>query len=351
MKEKLQRFVPWVLRDANGALEIILLGLLLLVALPVLDDLPSWTSISAVGIFVWALLVAPLHPWVGFGTVALVALVAEVASLDFPTLTWIAMLLLVQVLLANAQWWPAAASAVVVGVVAFRLFHDDATWVVVMAGLGCALAVALIRRQLMLREEYLQAQTQLKTEEALHKERMALAGRLHNDVADSLTRVVLLAQQPHPNQSEVVGHAQDAVASLHLLIHQLKEDADDAVRQTDVVALVEKQVQQLRSVGFEVELLQEQLQVALVDQRLKGVVGELFTNVMKHGASPVRVALEIDREAGRLFMHNEVSESQRLPGSGMGLRQATIDAELSGATLLHRGTTAVLEFPVLGGQR
>lgn len=357
------RRLTQLLMIPDGVAEVVGVSLLVVAATLgfTLDGrIPSWTTLAAVIVLVWALLIAPLKSGWSTAVVICISVVTFFGQIELTELVAVALFLVVEVQFANGRWAAGTGSALAI-LAGFAFAESGAvvwassplsTWLLAVAGLMGALAVALIRQQLVLMDRYRQAAWELE----LAQEKAHVARRLHDQVADSLTRVVLLAEQPAPNQGMIVRESRLAVTSLHEIMRQLKEPrAESVLPGASVVpfrALVDDGVGSLRSLGHQVRVGGEKVPEVGVEAVVAESVREMFTNVMKHGESPVRVLAEAEGSMGRLLLINNRSKNQdpSMGGTGLGLEGLESKAKKFGgafaASANERSVRAVLEFPV-----
>lgn len=275
-------------------------------------------------------MMAPLRPYWSSVAVCLVLIAAD----QHQVLMWMACLLVVEVQWANRRWVAGGLSlaATVAGLSSAGMSRLPVAAVVVTV-----LAVVLLRLELELAER----NAALSARVAVVEERVSMAHHLHDRVADSLTRVVLLAEQPRPDISLIADEARKSVTKLHSIMGQLKGGDDrptDSV--VDLSQLVGQSVSTLRAAGLAVNVSKVPAQ-ALVSETTADGIRELFTNVLKHGESPVRIMLEIDEDSGRILVTNALPPRPQAAtmDSGLGLSSAESTFQRDGEI-----ARAILEF-------
>lgn len=304
----------------------------------------SLTVLAASILAVWALLVAPLRPSLAVSKTLLLSVATLVTENQFPPLIALSLFLIIEVLLTNASW--AGAIACSISTMAGYLLVGE--WSHGMAGLLIALSVALIRRQLVLSQQFNRSQMQLE----LERERTQLARQLHDQLADSLTRVVLLATQPAPDTGPLAREARRAVQSLHRIMAELRDSPPAGEAQTSLRAMVEAEVTTLRHLGHETEEDTSIQQGASVTPDVADAIRELFTNALKHGTGTFRIIAESDQSRGRLLVVNTVRDARfpGMDGTGAGTAHIEATALATGGSFSFSATDStarsVFEFPI-----
>lgn len=350
----------------DGVAEAVGMGLYMVAAsvgLTVSGGLPSWTSLAAGIVLAWALLLAPVRSWLSTGAVVCVIIALLPGNIEWTALIMVSLILVVEVQWANAEWRAGAASVVAILAGCVLLAPETVwgvsplgAWLLVIMGITCALVVALIRRQLILVSAVQQAAVELGVARA----RSRLSRRLHDSVADSLTRIVLLTHQPEPDVPSINREARQGVSSLRDIMAVLEGHVHSGdVLEEELVPfddLIAEGVASLRSVGLQVGVTHGTWGRIVVGEEVAECVREMFRNVMKHGQSPVRVLTEGGDGMGRILMANEVPVGRSKSGDegaagGVGLGLPIIESHASaiGGRFSHRVTgktaSAVLEFP------
>lgn len=358
----LLRRVTWLLMTPDGVAETVGVSALVVAAtlgFTLESRIPSWTTLAAVIVLVWALLLAPIKGAWSTGVVICVSVVLFLGQVGLTELVAVTLFLVVEVQFANGRWFAGTGSSLaILGGFAFGesaavwAVSTLGAWLLAVAGLVSALAVALIRQQLMLTAKYHRAALELE----LAQERTDLARGLHDKVADSLTRVVLLAEQPSPNPAIIAREARLAVTSLHDIMQQLKglreKSGSLPVSLVPFDTLVDDGVGALRSLDHQVRVDGADAPGVGVDEVVAECVREMFTNVMKHGGSPVRVLAEVEGGMGRLLVINSRSKSRKplMTGTGLGLGNLEAKAKRFGGSFAARAAEdsvrTVLEFPI-----
>lgn len=339
-----------VLRQPDGIAEAVGLSALLVAAslgLFVNGIDSTLTALSTALLVVWGLVVAPLKPAMATGIMLLVCIGAFLVEGEAPGLVAVGLFLVVEVLFANSHWITGAVLAVA-STIGFGLTSD---WVLGVAGFLIALSVALIRRQLILLQEHQRSQVELE----LSQERIEISRQLHDHLANSLTRVVLLAEQPSPDSAAVAQEARHSVDSLHQIMRRLRKAEPIDEHRVPLAGVIEEGTASLNDLGYKVTSDIDTQPGSTVVPAVADSILEMFTNAMKHGASPIRIIAETDRTEGRILLVNGLSEAahSNIAGTGSGVTSITdTSANIGGSYALTLGedtARAVFEFPVVPG--
>lgn len=336
-----------VLRQPDGIAEAVGLSALIVAAsLTSFADGQdsSFTTLAAALLVVWGLLVAPLKPVMTTGMMLVVCISTFLIAEEVSELVTVGLFLVVEVLFANSRWLSGVILAAIL-IVGFALTTD---WVLGVAGLLIALSVALIRRQLILLQEHQRSQLKLE----MSQERMELSRQLHDHLANSLTRVVLLAQQPIPDSAAVAREARKSVDSLHQMMRRLREAEPAIQKQVALTDVIEEGTASLNNLGYEVTIDAYTQPGATVSAAVSDSIREMFTNAMKHGASPARIIVEVDPPDGRILLVNGLNEPDqaKVGGTGSGVNSIEATAHNTGGvfslTISGDMARALFEFPV-----
>lgn len=345
MKTFLRR-LSVVLRQPDGIAEAIGLSALIVAAsLSFFADgqSSSFTTLAAALLVVWGLLVASVKPAMATGMMLMVCISTFLISEEVSGLVTVGLFLVVEVLFANSRWnsGTVLAAAVTLG---FALTND---WVLGLAGLLIALSVALIRRQLILLEEHQRAQVELE----LTQEKNELARRLHDHLANSLTRVVLLAEQPFPDSTAIAQEARHSVESLHEIMRQLRGFEPAPEEQLPLTDVIEENLASLQDLGYDITADINTPPGATITPSVADAIREMFINTMKHGASPVRLIAETDLTQGRILLVNGVPAHEKIGGTGSGVASIEATAHDTGGSFSleigENSARALLEFPAV----
>lgn len=312
----------------------------------------EWTTVAA-----GVLLLAATH-WAlssGIRSAGMTAcIISGLFITDTETAAFVALLsfLVLEVQILHAHWRAAEITSLAIGLwfifgspLAPWQFSDFGQALVGALGISLAVSVGLGRRlsriqkrQAALDHRLLQKNLQID-----------LARRLHDSVADSLTRIVLLS----PEQPDIQREARQGIRSLREVIAQLRIAAPENADEHGLKDCLDVALGELKKLGLEPELEIEGNLDVIISSESERALREAFTNVLKHGAKPVRVFIETDASKVNAFIVNGIRSESRLPmdTTGMGLASIERLAQEAGgsAQFTHKNQTArvALELPIV----
>lgn len=154
--------------------------------------------------------------------------------------------------------------------------------------------------------------------------RVDMARELHDNVADSLTRIVLLsgtAEGIREWRPRVHEEAQEAIASLRSIIGHLQGEGRLAGSQSVVDLGVDRAVGDMQALGLHPVVDFPGVEGVRVVETVARALREVFTNVLKYGENPVRLLGEVSGGMSRVLVVNRISADHRddLGGTGRGL--------------------------------
>jgi len=171
---------------------------------------------------------------------------------------------------------------------------------------------------------------------------------LHDVIAHSLSAMVVqtaAAQdlvRTSPDRAtallqSVADAGRKALEETGRLLHLIRDDADElGLRPAPGIADVPALVAAFRDSGLAVDADLTPPPAPLsggVDVSAYRVVQELLTNALKHGKSPVRLAVESTPDRLRITCTNPVGTARVVAGSGLGLQGMAERVHLLGGTL------------------
>lgn len=355
-----------LLAKDDGRLEaavglVLLIGAVIVAA--VSEEWPAWPLLVAGGLLLWAILLAPSSGIRSTGVVLCVASGHFVGDVEASAFIALLAFVVLEVQVLAGRW---IASAVTGGIIVmwFLFGQPLAAWTVslgaevliALMGVFLAATVGLIRR--MLRMERRERLVAVELESM--KTRVELARSLHDSVADSLTRIVLLSGMPagdlEQRRPAIHAQAREAIASLRGIIGHLRgEDAElgngASTSTLCLEAEINRALAEMSAVGLSPTMEISSLSGVRVSEPVGRAVREVATNVLKHGDDPVRIVGELTNGTVRLLVVNRVlaHSRDRIGGTGMGL--LAVDETLSEAggrmevAQSRELMQVVLEFP------
>lgn len=143
-----------------------------------------------------------------------------------------------------------------------------------------AVAVGTMFRQIQLRR-------QAETQHAKDMERLRVARLLHDNVANGITRALLLIDSDATDNAQLHAELTQTLADAHSIIGTLEEGEDrmPAPVSDDIAKSVERMEHQLAQAGFDGELLANTASLRLdpaATELLRGILKETTTNMLKH---------------------------------------------------------------------
>ena len=346
----------------DGRLEAAL-GIVLLISAAgvaaVYRDWPTWPLLAAGGFLIWAMLLAPHNGVRAVGVVLAVAVGLFIGDVEMHVFVACLSFLVLEILILTGRWVTGAVTGLVI-FTWFVLGDPLAAWGVsagaeVLTVLLCivvALVVGLARR--MLRMERRGRQSAVELERL--RMRVDMARELHDNVADSLTRIVLLsgtAEGIREWRPRVHEEAQEAIASLRSIIGHLQGEGRLAGSQSVVDLGVDRAVGDMQALGLHPVVDFPGVEGVRVVETVARALREVFTNVLKYGENPVRLLGEVSGGMSRVLVVNRISADHRddLGGTGRGLPgvEAAM-SEVGGTVEVSRADglmQVALEFPVV----
>lgn len=337
--------------------------LLVVVAGPVVSgQAPEWELVLAGLFLIWAIVIAPSSGIRSTGLVGCVTAGLFYGGVETAALTAALAFLVVEVQVLVGRWWASGATGIIVLFwfgVGDPLSAWNVSWLgqVLLAGVGVAVAAVVGMTRRLLQAERRERATAMELERMARE--MKLARKLHDGLADSLTRVVLISGYPgeeSPRLERINGEARNAIASLRAIIGDLRSDDGGSRVLVSLGEELHRGVESLGMIGLAPRVDSPDISAILVDSRLADSLREVFTNVLKHGTDPVRVTTEVADGQARVFVVNSIlgSPRQDVTGSGMGLRSivesvrqvgGNVDVDDSGGLM-----RVLLEMPVVEGR-
>ncbi|STC69575.1 hypothetical protein [Corynebacterium pilosum] len=255
-------------------------------------------------VIAWAMIITPGYPPLGnvFLLAVVVALFSEGSPLALITMSL--GFILVEVFVANREWKAAGAAATMLAV--FFLLGEFSCGVVgsteiavgaVAAGCGVASLVGVLQARCL----QLSVRMAATTTAAETSVRLKIARELHMGVGDSLTRLVVAAEDAHP---DVAREARRAALRLRETLRDLKTPTP-MHSTTDLVVEVREGVASLRKAELHVST-QGINGRCDVNPLVAVVARELLTNAVKYAESEAQITLETTSAGGVLLVCNDV---------------------------------------------
>lgn len=354
-----------ILQNPNGKLEAIA-GILLLIGATVgmsrAESIPAWQLIAAGMFLVWAMTLAPGSGIRSTGVIGCVVVGLFIADVEYSVFVAVLVFFVIEVQLTNARWSAGTLSILLV-LVWFAVGKPLSAWSVssigqilfAVLGVSIAAVFALYRRLNM----SLHKEKATAIELAEVKTRVDMARALHNGVADSLTRIVLLTnQQTGDSVRENLIHqeAQVGVRELRKIIDELKGAPGMKTKTLmNLVEVIENSKVELELLGFEVDIESSVPDEVIIDTEIAVAFKEVMTNVMKHGANPVRISAEIAGGRAHIYVMNGIRDvfPGNVEGSGVGMAavRSTLVARGGSVEFLDESgmMRTFLEFPIEKG--
>ena len=313
----------------------------------------DWTLVVS-GIFViWSILLAPDHDVRTTGVLICLAFGLFIARSETAIFVTVAAFVVLQVQIRHGRWAAALATSVILA--AWFVVGDPLhAWtvsgigaaLVAVLGMACAVAIGMTRRALESSRRELAASLELER----MRTRIELARTLHDNVADSLTRIVLMS----PQTEAIHGEARRAIDSLRMIMRRLRGE-EDGTNLVNLAVVIDTGIADMRALGLEVVADVEGMRGLVVGEQTAAALREAFTNVLKHGDAPVRVVGECDEEKCRVFMVNAKRSAPRdqVGGTGLGLDGMRECLLTGGGSIQFVDTQdtarVVMEFPIRRG--
>ena len=336
-----------IFQTTDGKLEaLIAVGLLLGASMGILfsKDYPGWQLIVAGVFLTWSMILAPETSIRSTGVLLCVVVGLFIADVEFGAFVAVLAFFVVEIQLTNARWIAGSCSILIV-LVWFTLGKPLTAWSVslpsqilfAVLGILISLVIALYRRLNM----SLFREQDAAVELAKIQTRIDVAKALHNGVADSLTRIVLLAHQKKDQSRRddlIQQEAKSGVVELRKIIDQLKGIADAGPKVlVGLSSVIEKAVVELELLGFEVTVESSVSLGDEMDEDIGVALREVMTNVMKYGESQVKIFAEANAGMAEVMVVNRIREVPQDPSNSSGIGMASVRS-----ILVERG--GALEF-------
>ncbi|RLP09659.1 sensor histidine kinase [Propionibacterium australiense] len=220
--------------------------------------------------------------------------------------------------------------------------------VVAVAALGCWLAMMGLAEQRRHRRQMISA----AAAEAVLKDRLLIAGQLHDIISHGLGAITLRARvgarsdeliEAHAALGDVIGLSQQATTELRQVLTVLREPGTSApLSPTAGIAELSEVIEQARSHGVA-------LRVSGLDARCSSATGlvvhhvvrEALRNITRH-VGPTSAECSITRSGNRVVVRVEDEGPHRpvasAPGAGHGLGLLRQRVQVVGGTLTHGPT-------------
>ncbi|MHA2788368.1 hypothetical protein ACXZ66_04370 [Corynebacterium sp. S7] len=239
-----------IFQNTDGKLEA-LIGFALLfaatVGISLSEEYPGWQLIVAGSFLIWAMILAPESGIRSTGVLLCVVAGLLVAEVEYGVFVAVLVFFVIEIQLTNARWLAGGCSILIV-LAWFCLGNPLTAWSVswvgqflfAVLGILISIVIALYRRlnRSLIREK------EAVVELAEIQTRIDVAKALHNGVADSLTRIVLLAHQSTDQSRQdslIQQEAKSGLTELRKIIDQLRGKTDTGPKvQVHMAIMIEK---------------------------------------------------------------------------------------------------------------